>query len=411
MKPGKRVTLRNLLIALSAGFVLLISVAAIVSPARAQWEFEKLTSYLRGVVSPVGKVPADTGASSFQTQNFVLAPFVSAGSKEAKSEQSFSARLPVKIVLTAPTFDTLHDYQDWNNCGPSTLALALRMYGWKGDQNTIAKVIKPERQDKNVNIEELAAYAGSNAGLHTEIRYAGDLNRLKQFLAAGYPVIIEESFTLEQSFWPGDDLWSSHFVLLTGYEEEKAVFIAQDVYYGPNTKLDESKLLNDWKAFNYVYLVLFEPKEESAIKTLISEDWSQSANWQRAENQAEQQIQQNSQDIFAWFNLGTSLNGLQEYEKAWQAFNEARKLGLPQRMLRYQFGPFTAAYETGRLRDLTELITYTLKTTPNSEEVLVWQGKLFLIQNQPEKAKRVFMQALTFHPQYTEAEKAMMGLQ
>ena len=102
---------------------------------------------------------------------------------------------------------------------------------------------------------------------------------------------------------------------------------------------------------------------------------------------------------------------MQEYEKAWQAFNEARKLGLPQRMLRYQFGPFTAAYETGRLRDLTELITYTLKTTPNSEEVLVWQGKLFLIQNQPEKAKRVFMQALTFHPQYTEAEKALIGLQ
>jgi hypothetical protein len=284
------------------------------------------------------------------------------------------------------------------------------MFGWHGDQNTIAKEIKPERQDKNVNIEELAAYASANAGLRAEVRYAGDLDRLKQFIAAGYPVIVEESFALQESFWPGDDLWSSHFVLLTGYDEANAVFISQDAYLGPDTKLGEAKLLKDWQAFNYVYLVLYPPQEEEVVKPLFGDDWSQPFNWQHAADLAAGQAQLDSQDKWAWFNLGTSLNGLQEHEKAWQAFNESRKLGLPQRMLRYQFGPFEAAYETGRLDDLSDLLTYALKITPNSEELLVWQGRLFAQQDQPDKARRSFLLALSFHPQYPDAEKALLAL-
>jgi hypothetical protein len=45
-----------------------------------------------------------------------------------------------------------------NNCGPASLALYLRYYGWQGDQFTISELLKPRREDRNVNVEELVYY-------------------------------------------------------------------------------------------------------------------------------------------------------------------------------------------------------------------------------------------------------------
>ena len=56
----------------------------------------------------------------------------------------------------------------------------LRFYGWEGDQETITEVIKPFREDRNVNVEELAYYVRNYAGwLKIEYRVGGDLETLK----------------------------------------------------------------------------------------------------------------------------------------------------------------------------------------------------------------------------------------
>jgi tetratricopeptide (TPR) repeat protein len=311
--------------------------------------------------------------------------------------------------MVSPEFIETRDIQGWNNCGPATLALALRMFGWKGDQNTIAAVIKPKDLDKNVNIEELADYARS-AGVASAIRVAGNLDLIERLIAAGYPVIIEEKFTLEKSFWPGDDRWSSHFVLLTGYDRDKGVFTTQDAYFGPNVELNSLKLLADWKAFNYIFLVLYSQKDEKAITGLLGENGSQSVAYQKAVQISLNQTAQNRADLYAWFNLGSSYLELGQYENAWLAFNEARKLGLPQRMLRYQFGPFAAAYATGRTQDLQELVDYALKITSNSEEALYWQGKLYLMEKQPSLARASFLDALSARPGFPEAISALQNL-
>ncbi len=48
--------------------------------------------------------------------------------------------------------------------------------------------------------------------------------------------------------------------------------------------------------------------------------------------------------------------------------------GLPQRMLRYQFGPFLAYFNALRTEDLLALTDYALDRTANSEEALLWRG-------------------------------------
>jgi len=42
------------------------------------------------------------------------------------------------------------EYQGFNNCGPTNLAMALSFWGWKGTQKTTEEVLKPFIKDRNV---------------------------------------------------------------------------------------------------------------------------------------------------------------------------------------------------------------------------------------------------------------------
>ena len=54
-----------------------------------------------------------------------------------------------------------HIWQSWNNCGPATLAMALNYFGKKVGQQEIGAQLRPDPDDKNVGLEEMAAYAQS----------------------------------------------------------------------------------------------------------------------------------------------------------------------------------------------------------------------------------------------------------
>ena len=60
-------------------------------------------------------------------------------------------------------------------------------------------------------------------------------------------------------------------------------------------------------------------------------------------------------DAFGWFNLGSSLVAMGDGSGAADAFDRARALGLPWRMLWYQMGPFEAYAAVGRWDDVRAL--------------------------------------------------------
>ena len=76
-------------------------------------------------------------------------------------------------------------------------------------------------------------------------------------------------------------------------------------------------------------------------------------------------------------------------------------------MLRYQFGPFFAYFNTNRTEDLVELAEYALKITPNSEEALLWRGWGLYRSGDKLKAAEDFLAALEAHPGYFDAEYAL----
>jgi tetratricopeptide (TPR) repeat protein len=382
---------------------------------RLGWRIDFALAYIRGVVNPVGEVPtalpppevvvisrAETTPTEAPQPTEPFLAILTPGATPTPTPSP--TPIPEAVSLQPP----LWEKQDANNCGPTTLALYLRYYGWEGDQHSISDLLKPQRADRNVNVEELIFYAKNHAGwLNTEFRVGGDLETLKRLIAAGIPVMIEESFQLETQYWPNDDQWAAHYNLITGYDDAAQIFTAQDSYLGPDRKVPYEKLDEYWHSFNYVYIMIFPPDKDETVRSILGPHWDVDYNRQHALEVAQADTEQNPDDAYAWFNLGTNLVYFERYREAADAYDQARRLGLPQRMLRYQFGPFFAYFHSRRMDDLKALTDYALQITPNAEEALLWQGWMFFRNGDKNGAIANFQQALVENPFYQDARYAI----
>ena len=396
---------------------------------RLSWRMDFSLAYIRSIFSPVDPLPSalpkhssNSPTSDIGNPNLLITnstatilPSTNLSNHQptvpstiapeiTSTAQPSATPLPKSVSLSSPEWEV----QDINNCGPASLTMYLRFYGWEGDQTTIADVIKPFREDRNVNVEELAYFVRNNAGwLNIQYRVGGDLKLLKQFLAAGIPVMIEESFYFEEPFWINDDLWAAHYLLVTGYNEVSQTFIGQDSYRGSDQPVPYKELDDYWQAFNRVYILIYLPQQEQTVKEILGDNWDPDVNRQNALEIAKAETQADSGNEFSWFNLGTNLTYFERYIEATDAYDKARELGLPQRMLRYQFGPFIAYFHTGQMDDLLTLTEYALKVTPNAEEAHLWHGWMMYRNGKLSEAIADFQQALIENPTYLDAQYAL----
>ncbi|MBN1536708.1 MAG: tetratricopeptide repeat protein [Anaerolineales bacterium] len=376
---------------------------------RLSWRLDFAFTYLRSVVNPAGEVPTALPPPAVAITSHPQPTVAETGVKMVAAIPTPSPTLtptplPESVTLTAPKWEL----QDINNCGPAALTMYLRYFGWGGDQLDIANILKPQRHDRNVNVDELVYYVRNYAGwLNAEFRVAGDIKLLKTLLAAGLPVIVEETFYFESAYWPNDDLWAAHYNLLTGYDDAEQVFITQDSYHGANLQVSYEMLDEYWQTFNRIYLVVYPVEQEELVKSILGEDWDVDANRQRALEISQGETKTDPDNPYAWFNLGSSLVWFERYAEAAQAYDKARQIGIPQRMLRYQFGPFFAYFHANRNDDLLALTEYALKRTPTSEEALLWHGWALYRQGEIAEAVAEFQRALVENPNYLDAQNAL----
>ena len=401
------------MIALALAGFLLLSVLVYQIPnvkSAVDWRTEKFGLYMKNVLNPPGPVPTalptTTAPANLPTQPPTTTPEPALTPTSPASPTAASAPLPAQVTLDPPAWEQ----QTPNNCGPATLSMALRMYGWTGTQAEIADQIKPVLQDRNVNPEELAWYVRNNAGwLNIEYRVAGDLPLLKRLLAARYPVIVESVTSLDpnDALGPNDDLWAAHYLLLTGYDDAAQTFTVQDSYHGANLTVAYSQLETDWKAFNNLYIVFYLPQEQAELQSILGADWDADANRQRALELAQAETQAAPQDTFAWFNLGSNLVYFERYNDAANAYDKSREIGLPLRMFRYQFGPFIAYFQSNRNDDLLALTDYARGVTEMSEETWLWYGWALYRKDDFKGARAAWNKALEIRPGYVDAQYAL----
>ena len=376
------------------------------------YRFDFAVTYVRNLLNPVGNLPTPAVKNEVEMpdpaviteSSLTLTPEPSVTPEFTPTATLVPTPIPASLQLNPPAYDEIKDKQDLNNCGPATLALYLRYFGWAGNQFDISKVIKPTRDDRNVNVEELVYYVHNNAGwLKAEFRVGGDLDTLKRMIAAGMPVMIEETFTTDRVGWPGDDMWAGHYLLITGYDDAAQQFTAHDSEDGPNQKIPYAVLDEKWESFNRVYIMVYTPESEEDIKRALGADWDVDVNRKNALEAAEKAALSEPKNAFAWFNVGTNLVYFEKYTEAAAAYDTARTLGLPQRMLRYQFGPFIAYFHSLQTDELMTLTKYALGKSRTSEEAMLWRGYAEYRNGNSDQALSYFGDALRIRPGYVDA--------
>ncbi len=299
-----------------------------------------------------------------------------------------------------------HTYQGWNNCGPSTIVTALSYWGVEATQYEAASFTKPNPEDRNTRPDELAAFVESLGGYRALVRVNGNIELLKTLILAGYPVVIERGFDPE----PDRLGWMGHYLVLIGFSDEDQEFIAMDSYLGPNRALPYDEMDHFWRHFNRTYIIIYRPDQELAVASIIGENMDDAAMYNNAVLTAQAELVLDSNDTFGWFNLGSSLVGLGRYEEAAVAYDRAREVGLPWRILWYQFGPYEAYLHTRRYSDVIALAESVITLNVQSEEAYYYMGLAYQAQGDYAEAEQQFNRALHFNSHYTAAQEALDAL-
>jgi hypothetical protein len=295
-----------------------------------------------------------------------------------------------------------HVWQTWNNCGPATVAMCLSCFGRTETQAEVAAVLRPDPEDKNINPQEMAAFV-RNLGLGAVVRTNGRADVLKSLLSNGIPVIVEQWHV------PEGDPGMGHYRLVRGYDEADGVFIAHDSLTGPNERLNYAAFDEGWRVFNRTYVVVYPLEKQRVVEALVGADTDDATMYSHAVERAQEEVR-TSDDVFAWFNLGSSYVGLGEYAAAADAYQHALEIGLPRRMLWYQFGPFIAYDALGEYQKVLDLSAGVLAHTPNIEELHYYRGHACLGLGDVDNARAEFELAVQYNPYYAEAVQALADL-
>jgi tetratricopeptide (TPR) repeat protein len=316
-------------------------------------------------------------------------------------------RLPNRVMLDGME----RVWQDYNRC--SAAALTMQLSYWRDDVNYWRTIdgLNPHSGDVSVRLEEMSVYA-EGYGLRGIHRSGGTIELLKALVANGFPVLIENVY------YDGSDVmldWMSHNKVVMGYDDDLGVVYTFDslLGFGPDNTgrpVPYADLDPLWRPLNRGFFVLYEPEDEDLLRSVMGPHWDVDYNIQWTYEMVLQDLEAPNSDSFDLFNLGTALLGLERYEEAADAYDQARQIGLPMRMMWYQFGPFEAYLETGRYDDVFGLARNTLRNEDGIEEIYYYIALAYMAQDEPDFAIANLEVAVWRNPNFTAAQNLLADL-
>ncbi len=314
---------------------------------------------------------------------------------------------PSPVVLEPFT----QQLQGWNNCGPATLTVGLSHFGYTGTQIQTAAWLRPNSEDKSVNPRQMMTYVNTElqgVPVRALVRSGGTLAQLKALASSGFPVIIEIGFD------PVEDAhgWMGHYLLVKGYDDLTGELITNDSYVGRENRYSYSTIHEVWQHFNNVYLVLYAPEHEAVLHSVLGVNADPAMNLWFALGKTAADTAIKPRSAFVWFNLGTNLAALGQHQAAALAYDTARALGLPWRMMWYQFGAFETYNAVGRYADTIALAQQNLSDGGGQfvEETFFYAGAAREAMGETTRAINNYREAVRLNPNYQRAREALQHL-
>jgi len=398
---------------------------------RLSWRIDELKTRLTYALNPPDQaVFVPGGETSLATPVVVTVqetpeptPESSAAVPTTESPNQTAAPLPEMTILDGVVYVDQHER--WNYCGPANLAMALNFWGWPGDRDDIARVVKPGiddpkldfiqqgRLDKNVMPSEMIGFVANYTDFYVVARYGGNLDLIKTMIANGFPVLVEKGYYEED--YTGKVAWMGHYLFTTGYDESTEEFVVQDAYLKPgnNLRVDYDTYIEGWRGFNYLFMVIYPPDRQDEVFSLLGPWGDPEWAYQNALEIAESEIQALTgvDQFFAYFNKGASLVKMKQYMDAAEAFDEAYRIygqlvnddtTRPYRITWYQTWPYWAYYYSGRYQDVIDLANTTLETIaePTLEETLYWRGMAHYALGNKTQSRADFYESVRLNPNF-----------
>jgi tetratricopeptide (TPR) repeat protein len=306
-------------------------------------------------------------------------------------------------------------YQDVNRC--SAAALSIQLSFWEEERVDYRGVIarlNPHAGDVSVRIEEMADHA-IERGLGAIVRRGGTVALMKRLVAAGFPVLVENTYYESAD---RDKGWLSHNRVLVGYDDR--YFYFYDSLLGNGDGRGKTFTFADfdarWLAFNRDYLVVYAPEQAFLLRGIIGDDWDETQNARNVLEQAEADLEayrQNADRAFIHMNMAWAYLMLNQDEEAAQAVDTALRLGLPWRYFWYEFSAFEAYLRVGRYEELIALANRTLGTLgagQGVEEIYYYLAKAREAQGETTLARGNYEAAILRNANFTEAREALDAL-
>lgn len=306
--------------------------------------------------------------------------------------------LPVSAHLEPMT----HAFQTWNNCSAVSASMVLSYYGIVRSQAQLATVFRPNLDDKHVEPRQLVRFF-PEYGLRADLYEGGSIEMVKRLVAAGFPVVTPQWLDFKPDA-------IGHYRVVRGYDDTRGGFLVNDSMIGADVFLSYDDFERLWRAFNYRYLPVYRPDDRPRIEQIIGVDIDQKANLERTLALFTELAAQHPDDAYYRFSIGTSFFELGNYAEAVAAYEKVTALGLPSKMLWYQFWPVAAYNEVGKHDQALELASEQIADAGTFGEMRFERGRAYEALGKQDLALAEYRRALIDDANLQNAQDAIMRL-
>ena len=152
---------------------------------------------------------------------------------------------------------------------------------------------------------------------------------------------------------------------------------------------------------------VYTREKEDLVKSIVGENWSETTMYQNSVDRNQKDADLNPNDMYAWFNLGTSYYGLGDYEKAKAAFEKSQAIGWPHRMLWYFLQPIQNYNKLGEYQKAIDTANLAMWFNDNYAEMHYEKAVAFKGLGNLSASKVEAQKTLELDPGFTLAKNLL----